>query len=100
MILGVILINFLMSWTMLVLLKERKIAWHTRLLRGLNWLNIGVLALFPIISLCLLYDIYFCDFLRYFGRGQAICMAFIYTVIGLIVFIFNLIAVIQNRRSK
>lgn len=100
MILLIFLINFFMSWIMLVLIKEEKIAWHTLLLKWLNWLQISVLALFSIITLCLMCDWYFCAFLKHFGRGQAICMAFIYAIIGFIVFIFNLIAVIQGRRSK
>ncbi len=104
MLLLIPIFNFLVSWIMIVLIKEGKIVKGARLARWVNWGMIGELAL-----ICIFYTLVFIlcllpdpigGLLGNFGRGEVILIAFSHALLGVSVLIFNVIVWAINHRKK
>jgi hypothetical protein len=100
MILFIIVVNLIVSLIILNLIKKGKIKKYCKILRCLNKAQVISVLLSPILFIILMIDLYSeHSIFDNDGRVGGILLLFIYALLGIIVFIFNVVILFLNHFS-
>jgi len=98
MILYLAVFNLLISFGVLFLIKKGKIKKYCNILRYVNITQIIAILLIPIILIFLMIDLEAKQPIINDGRGFGILTFFIYALLGIVIFIINVVIVLFNWR--